>query len=128
MKKLKFTLLLGICAFAFNASAQYVTVSISENTSYSGLYDVKLYVLDVVTQNYCLVAQEQDVSFQFPYQFSPNEINLSCVSLVSDQEDRYRYIALVTRQEASGSGQNWTHLLDRGEMWNTLTIPAVQMN
>ena len=128
MKKLKFTLLLGICAFAFNASAQYVTVSISENTSYSGLYDVKLYVLDVVTQNYCLVAQEQDVSFQFPYQFSPNDINLSCVSLVSDQKDRYRYVASVMRQEASGSGQNWTYLLDTGEMWNTLTIHTVQIN
>lgn len=128
MKKLKFTLFLGICAFAFNASAQYVTVSITENNSYSGLYDVRLYVLDVVTQNYCLVAQKQDVSSQNPYQFSPGEINLTCVSLVSDQNDRYRYVALVTRQEASGSGQNWTQLLDTGEMWNMLTIPSVQMN
>ncbi len=123
MKKLKFTLLLGICAFAYNVSAQYVTVSITENTSYSGLY-----VLDAVTQNYCLVAQKQDVPSQIPYQFSPGEINLTCVSLVSDQNDRYRYVALVTRQEASGSGQNWTQLLDTGEMWNILTIPAVEMN
>lgn len=55
MKKLKFTLLVGICALAFNVSAQEVGVNITENTAYTGLYHVKLYVLDVVTQNYCLV-------------------------------------------------------------------------
>ncbi|MGV8113317.1 hypothetical protein SDC9_42323 [bioreactor metagenome] len=126
MKNLKFILLVGICALGFNVSAQYITVSIIENTSYSGLYDVKLFVLDVVTQNYCQVAQEQDVTLS--YTFIPNEINLSCVYLVNDQKDRYRYIAVVTRQEAIGSGQNWTQLLDTGEMWNVITIPPVQMN
>lgn len=121
MKKLKFTLLVGICALAFNVSAQEVGVNITENNAYTGLYHVKLYVLDVVTQNYCLVGDKKNISLSGAY-FSSSQIDLSCVNLVSDQKDRYRYVVVIVRQEASGSGQNWTPLLDTGEMWGQFYI------
>ncbi len=41
---------------------------------------------------------------------------------MSDQVDRYRYIAYVFRQSTLGSGQNWTPLLDTSEMWGNYTI------
>lgn len=121
MKTLKSLLLLAILALTLNAGAQEVEVNITENTSYSGLYEVNLYVLDTYTHNACLVAQEKNVSIP-GHTFIYSEINLTCVNIVSDQVDRYRYIADVARQSAQGSGQNWTPLLDTGEMWSDYTI------
>jgi hypothetical protein len=121
MKTLKISLLMAILAFAINVSAQEITVGITDTSSYSGLYEVKLYVIDTYTQNTCLVAEQKNKPGPYVL-FSPNQINLTCVNLVSDQIDRYRYIANVTRQSASGSGQNWTHLLDTGEMWGNYII------
>lgn len=127
MKNLKFLLIIGIFTFVLSAKSQIVTVSIVENTTYTGLYDVKLYVLDVYTQNYCLVAEDNDIPILGTL-FQGNEINLSCVNLVSDQHDRYRYVANVASQEATGSGQGWTQLLDTGEMWREDLTINVTMN
>jgi hypothetical protein len=121
MKTLKITLLMAILAFAFNVSAQDVDVYITDNTGYSGLYEVSLYVIDDYTQNMCLVAQQKNKPGPI-VEFDSSLISLTCVNLVSDQIDRYRYIANVTRQSAPGSGQNWTPLLDTGEMWGQYTI------
>lgn len=121
MKTLKITLFIAILAFTINANAQEVKVNILENTSYSGLYAIDLYVLDTYTQSACLVAQENDVPIT-GYTFVSSEINLTCVNIVSDQVDRYRYIADVARQTAHGSGQNWTPLLDTGDMWGEYII------
>jgi hypothetical protein len=121
MKTLKSILLLSILALTLNAGAQDVNMYITDNSSYSGLYDVRLFVIDDYTQNLCLVAQKKNQNgLHVP--FSSNEISLSCVNLVSDQIDRYRYIAIVVQQSASGSGQNWTPLLDTGEMWGYFDI------
>ena len=125
MKNFKLFLLIGICAFAINANAQTVTVSIDENTTYTGLYDVKLYVLDIYNQNNCLVGEKTNISLPGTTFFS-YQIDLTCVDIVSDQQDRYRYVAIVTRKEATGSGQGWTQLLDTGEMWRddlTINVP-----
>jgi len=121
MKTLKSLLLLAILALTLNAGAQEINVNITDNSNYSGLYEVNLYVIDTYTQNVCIVAQKKNqTGLQVP--FSSNEISLSCVNLVSDQIDRYRYIANVAQQSASGSGQNWTPLLDTGEMWGNFDI------
>lgn len=121
MKTLKCLMLLAILALTFNAGAQNVEVFITDNTGYSGLYEVRLYVIDDYTQNVCLVAQKKNQP-GLPVLFISNEISLLCVNLVSDQIDRYRYIANVIRQSAPGSGQNWTPLLDTGEMWGQFDI------
>lgn len=121
MKTLKITLLLAIIGLSINASAQTITVSFDDNTSYSGFYEVKLYVIDTYTQDVCLVAQIKNIA-EPGVPFYSNQIDLTCVNLVSDQIDRYRYIANVARQTSSGSGQNWTPLLDTGEMWGTYII------
>lgn len=105
MKTLKCLMLLAILALTFNAGAQDVEVFITDNTGYSGLYEVRLYVIDDYTQNVCLVAQKKNQP-GLPVLFISNEISLLCVNLVSDQIDRYRYIANVIRQSAPGSGQN----------------------
>ncbi len=121
MKALKSLLFFTIFAFTLNASAQEVKVYITDTSSYSGLYEVNLYVIDTYTQNFCLVAQKKNQTG--PYvEFDSSVISLTCVNLVSDQIDRYRYIAHVIRQSAPGSGQNWTPLLDTSEMWGQYTI------
>ncbi len=127
MKNYKFFFLIGIIAFALTAKSQKVTVGIGENTSYTGLYDVKLYVLDVYTQNYCLVGEEANIGLPGTI-FDSNQIDLTCVDIVIDQQDRNRYVAYVTRQEATGNGQGWTQLLDTGEMWREDLTIEVQMN
>ncbi len=121
MKILKITLFLVLIGLSINASAQTITVGIVDTTSYSGLYEVNLYVIDTYTQNVCLVAQIKNIT-EPGVSFYSNQIDLTCVNLVSDQIDRYRYIAYVTRQSALGSSQNWTPLLDTGEMWGTYII------
>ncbi len=121
MKTLKITLLIAFIALASTASSQTVKVKIIDSTSYSGLYEVNLYVIDDYTQNACLVAQKKNQTGPF-VEFYSFEISLTCVNLVSDQIDRYRYIANVAQQSANGSGQNWTHLLDTGEMWGAYFI------
>lgn len=94
MKTLKITLLLAIIGLSINASAQTITVSFDDNTSYSGFYEVKLYVIDTYTQDVCLVAQIKNIA-EPGVPFYSNQIDLTCVNLVSDQIDRYRYIANV---------------------------------
>mgnify|MGYP000930751072 CR=1 FL=1 len=121
MKTFKSLLLLAILAATLNAGAQEVNVNITDNSNYSGLYEVNLYVIDTYTQNVCIVAQKKNVTIS-GYPFGSTEINLTCVNLVSDQIDRYRYIAHEARQSASGSGQNWTPVLDTGEMWGDYSI------
>jgi hypothetical protein len=121
MKSLQITLLMAILAFACNASAQDVDVHITDNTGYSGLYEVNLYVIDTYTQNACLVAQKKNQTGPI-VEFDSSVISLICVNLVSDQIDRYRYIANVAQESASGSGHNWTPLLDTGEMWGQYDV------
>lgn len=125
MKNLKLFLLIGIFAFAFGVKSQTVTVYIDEPTTYTGLYDVNLFVLDNFAQTYTHVGQKKDQP-TIVY-FLDTDIDLSSVNIVSDQVDRYRYVAVVTRQEASGSGQGWTPLLDTGDMWNHYDVD-VQMH
>ncbi len=125
MKNFKLFLLIGFFAFAISANAQTVNVFIEENTTYTGSYDVELYVLDIDTQNNCLVGKKTNISLPGTTFFN-YQIDLTCVDIVSDQQDRYRYIAIVTRKEATGSGQGWTQLLDTGEMWRddlTINVP-----
>lgn len=123
MKTIKLFLLIGICALAISAKAQTVTITINENTTYTGLYDVNLFVLDYFTQTYTLVGQKLD---QLPsIYFSSSEIDLTVVNLLSDQVDRYRYVAIAKRQEVTGDGKGWTPLLDTGDMWldHFISIP-----
>lgn len=125
MKNFKLFLLIGICAIALSAKAQSVTVYIDEPTTYTGLYDVNLLVLDNYTQTYTLVGQKKDQPTNV--YFLDTDIDLSSVNIVSDQVDRYRYVAVAVRQEAIGSGEGWTPLLDTGDMWNHYDVD-VQMH
>lgn len=122
MKTLKITLLMAIISIASSINAQNVSLNITDTTAYLGLYEAKLYVIDTYTQNVCLVGEEKNLQ-EGSSPISP--INLICVNIVSDQVDRYRYIAYVLRQSAPGSGQGWTPLLDTSEMWGTFIIDVM---
>ncbi len=76
-------------------------------------------MIDTYTQIVCLVGEQKNLSEGLS-EITP--IYLTCVNIMSDQVDRYRYIAYVFRQSTLGSGQNWTPLLDTSEMWGNYTI------
>ncbi len=107
------------------AKSQSVRVYITDNNGpYTGYYEVSLYVQDVVLgTNPTLVAYKKN---QIPpyVDFEEGTINLLPVGIIADQNDRYRYTAIVKRQSGTAFyGWGSTGLLDSGEVVFAYLLP-----
>lgn len=124
MKALKLALLIAILSIAVTAKSQTVTINIQESILYTGLYEASIYVYDNVTNTTTLVGYLKNQSN--PISFDETNIDLSGVNLVNDQVNRYRYIAIITRQSyPGGSGSGYTPLIDSGQVktgYNPITV------
>lgn len=110
-------ILLVFTVISLSVNSQTVTVDWTDNCggNYSGYYEVKLFVLDNVTNVLTQVGELRNLTGE-DVTFYSTDIDLDPVGIIRDQNDRYRYVAQVKRQTGICSGQNWTALLDSGEV------------
>lgn len=113
----KYLTLFVFIALTISAKAQTVEVVGTDNCSgsYSGYYEVKLYVYDNVTSVLTPVGELKNLPSPYAY-FDSSDIDLDPVGIIKDQNNRYRYAAHMKRQTGSCSGDGVTTWLDSDEV------------
>lgn len=123
MKKL-FLTLITVIAFAFTSFSQ-VTVTWSD-PNYTGYHVVQIYVQINDGSSPFLVGERKNIIDQYTY-FNLTDLELPTV--INDQKDYYKYIAVVYRQsDLTHYGQNNSGWLDSDEFIAGANIPLITIN
>lgn len=124
MKRIILTFL-TVIAFAFTSYSQTVDVTWSDN-NYTGYYVVRIYVQINDGSSPFIVGERKNVSLNYA-SFPLADLQLPTV--INDQKDYYKYIAVVYRQsDPAHYGQANSGWLDSDEFIAGATIPQITIN